>query len=350
MVKLNRAILVAGLLVSLVAVGGCGYKTRPMAPEQIVPEAVDDLSYRFTGKGVTLTWSFPVKTIRGTDLTEIASFDLFRAEIANEDYCPTCPIPFAEPIRVDGGSVEQEGLRKAVFEANLIKPGHRYFYKVKARNSWWAASSDSNIISFVWQVPVRGSERVTVDAGDQVIRLRWQPVSRLVNGEKSQLPIRYNVLRSGDGSSYEVIAQDLTATAYDDRGVENGKPYSYKVQSVQVVEDDRVDGEMSKVVTITAIDKTPPAPPTGVTVVATAAGNKIFWDKSKEKDLHGYRIYRRDKIGGKAKQIGDIKAVYTIFEDVNVPKKRGIAYYVTAYDRMKPANESVPSKEALLRH
>ncbi len=43
----------------------------------------------------------------------------------------------------------------------------------------------------------------------------------------------------------------------------------------------------------TPMDLTPPLPPTGVTVVRTDVGIKIFWDKSDADDIGGYRVYRR---------------------------------------------------------
>ena len=36
--------------------------------------------------GVRLSWSYPVKTIKGTDIVDISSFDLYRAVIPLSDY------------------------------------------------------------------------------------------------------------------------------------------------------------------------------------------------------------------------------------------------------------------------
>lgn len=72
---------------------GCGYKDKPIAPSQIVPVAVTDLQYQLDEKGVTLYWSYPNKTVTGTKVVDIASFDLYRAVVAVDEHCETCPSP-----------------------------------------------------------------------------------------------------------------------------------------------------------------------------------------------------------------------------------------------------------------
>ena len=157
--QLAGALLFTG---TLFLVAGCGYKTAPVPPDSIVPKAINDLRYSVSEKGVTLNWTFPKETIRGTDLTDISTFDVYRAVVPLNDYCPTCPIPFNEPIQVAGGLVDPESNRQGTYETSLLRSGHKYFFKVHARTSWWAASPDSNIVSFIWHTPAKGPEGVSV--------------------------------------------------------------------------------------------------------------------------------------------------------------------------------------------
>ncbi len=132
-------------------VGGCGYKNFPVPPESAVPKAIEDLRYQKKGDAVELVWSYPVETINGRDILQIPVFEVYRAEIVLEEYCPKCPIPFAKPIEVTGGEPLREGQRQVKrYTAGMLRRGHKYFFKVQARTNWWAASADSNIISFVW--------------------------------------------------------------------------------------------------------------------------------------------------------------------------------------------------------
>ena len=341
------AILLTG---TLFLAGGCGYKTGPVPPDTIVPKAIEDLRYSVSEKGVTLTWSFPTETIRGTDLSDISTFDVYRAVVPVKDYCPSCPIPFSEAVKVPGGIVDPEGKRQAVYETALLRSGHKYFFKVNARTSWWAASADSNIVSFVWYIPTRAPEGVTVNGADSSAKISWQPVTKLMDGQDITYPLLYQVQRSKDNAAFSNIGNPTGETHFVDTALKNGEKYYYKIQSILMVNNDAVSGGLSESVSVTAVDQTPPAPPTGITVVETAGGIKIFWDKSHEPDVKGYRIYRRSASAKKAKQVGDISAVYSIFEDTNVSKDGSYYYSVTAYDKMNPPNESDRSREAGVRH
>lgn len=343
--SLACALALAGLLF----LGGCGYKTMPVPPENIVPKAIEDLRYSLDEKGVTLTWSYPFQTIKGTDLTDIASFEVCRAVVSVDDYCPTCPIPFGEPIIIPGGTVGAESRRQGRYESALLRAGEKYFFKVRSRTSWWAASADSNIVTFVWHMPAKAAENLTVEAADRVVRLQWQPVTTLMDGQPLDLPVRYEVLRSVDGKVFDEIGAAGPETAFADTAVQNGRKYWYKIQSVLEVGSNAIDGGVSEAAEATPVDLTPPEPPTGVTVVVAGNGVKVFWDNSTADDLRGYHVYRRAGGQKEAERIGDVEAIYTIFEDTAVPAAGPVYYSVTAYDGMEPANESRPSVEATVQ-
>lgn len=341
------AILLTG---TLFLAGGCGYKTDPVPPDSIVPQAIEDLRYSVSEKGVTLNWTFPKETIRGTDLSDIATFDVYRAVVPMNDYCPTCPIPFGESIQVAGGVVDPEADRLGTYETALLRSGHKYFFKVNARTSWWAASADSNIISFVWHIPAKGPQGLTAKAADSSATISWQPVTTLMDGQNVTYPMLYQVQRSKDNKGFKNIGEAKAGTTFVDSALNNGETYYYKVQSILMVDGNSVSGGISESVGIAAIDRTPPAPPIGITVVETATGNKVFWDKSRETDVKGYRVYRRSGAAKTSKRIGDVSGVYSIFEDKNISAAGSYYYSITAYDQAEPPNESEKSQEASIRH
>ncbi len=341
------AILLTG---TLLLAGGCGFKTDPVPPDSIVPKAIEDLRHSVSEKGVVLTWSFPTETIRGTDLTDISTFDVYRAVIPVEDYCPTCPIPFSEAMQVPGGVVDPEGTRQGTYTTALLRSGHKYFFKVHARTSWWAASTASNIVSFVWHIPAKGPEGVKAEGADSSAIVSWRPVTKLMDGQDASYPLFYQVQRSKDNVGFANIGNSTAETRFVDSALKNGVTYYYKVQSILMVDGNAVSGGLSESVSAIAVDQTPPAPPTGITVVRTGGGIKVFWDKSHEADVKGYRVYRRGAAEKTAKFIGDVSSVYTIFEDTGVSGDGSYYYSVTAYDQMETANESEKSREAGVRH
>ncbi|PIE68323.1 MAG: hypothetical protein CSA21_08080, partial [Deltaproteobacteria bacterium] len=136
----------------LLVTAGCGYKTDPVPPQTVVPRAIDDLTYTLKDDGVVLSWSYPDEAVNGKDLEEIVGFEVFRAEVPVSEYCPTCPIPFTSPQSIDGGIIDEKTGARGTYFSDMLRVGHMYFFKVRARTSRLAASADSNIVSFIFNV------------------------------------------------------------------------------------------------------------------------------------------------------------------------------------------------------
>ena len=344
-----RWLFLLGVFLGLAS--GCGYKNSPIPPQQVVPQPISDLLYRADDKGVQLSWSYPVKTIKGSALDDISSFALYQAEIPLEEYCRTCPIPFGEPLELDGGSpLDGKVRRKAGYELTMLRPGYKYFFKVRSRTSWWADSDDSNIITFVWFQPAAAPEGLTAIPGDRQITLQWLPVTMLTDGSAVATAVKYQVLRSAGGKGFDRLGEPVAATGFVDRQVKNGKQYSYTVRSMMVLQDELVSGGTSEAVSATPMDLTPPVSPTGVTVVQTAVGNKIFWDKVAAEDIGGYLIYRRAADRDNYELVGKVDADHSLFVDADAGENVRYYYAVTSVDRAVPPNESNRSKEATVRH
>jgi len=142
------------LLAIMLSAVGCGRKTMIVPPQTLVPVPVDDLEFSITEKGVSLSWSFPQKTVAGTRLKQIDGFELLRAEIPAEEYCAGCPQPFGPPVEIQGGTLPDDGSRRtASFADSSLRPGYHYIYKVRSRWGRWGASHDSNRVDFDWNPP-----------------------------------------------------------------------------------------------------------------------------------------------------------------------------------------------------
>lgn len=351
--RFYRGACFAGTMIlgaALLVTGGCGYKNLPVPPESVVPEAIEDLRYSFTDDGVRLTWTYPVETIKGTNIAAITAFDLYRAEIDVDDYCATCPVPYGEPLELPGGVTTENGQRRtAEFDSGLMRSGYKYFFKVQAKNNWWASSGDSNIVTFVWHLQPAAPEGVVATTDDAMVKLSWQPVTTLQDGSEAGAKVMYQLFRSESGAELEPYGEPGSAVSYTDTKVANGQKYRYQVQSLLQVAGDYVKGPRSEGVTATPYDRVPPAVPKAVNAIQTAAGVKVIWEGSREDDLAGYNIYRRAKNDKTFKKIGMVKAPYTIFEDAGVSDGSRYVYAVTSIDTSEPPNESTKSKEASVR-
>ncbi|PIE57077.1 MAG: hypothetical protein CSA34_00775 [Desulfobulbus propionicus] len=344
---MKKSLLV--LLFSLSMLGGCGYKDSPVPSQRVVPKPITDLRYQLSERGVVLYWSYPTETVTGGTLTDISSFEVYRAVAAEDEYCATCPVPYSKPVILPGGALPENGSKTASYQATLLRPGNLYFFKVRSKNGWWAESQDSNVVSFLWETPLAAPKHLNASAGDKQVQLSWQPADSHIDGSAVSEKVVYQLYRSTSGKDFVKLGEPQTGTRYTDTRVHNGRKYFYRIQAISVYKQGDVGGGFTASVEAAPRDQTPPAVPQGVRAVRTDSGVKIFWDAVTDSDLAGYRIYRR--ISGKrtVQPVGEVSLPYTLYLDRNAPEVPGGLYYsVSSVDKRKPANESKRSQEVLI--
>ncbi|WP_028579458.1 fibronectin type III domain-containing protein [Desulfogranum japonicum] len=328
----------------------CGYKDKPVAPQTVVPKPVTDLRYQLSEKGVSLYWSYPIETVTGDDITDIAEFELYRAVVPVDSYCENCPIPFGPAIKLDGGALPNEGKKTASYQATLLRPGNLYFFKVRSKTGWWAESADSNIVQFLWNTPALAPGNISIEAGDKSNTLHWDAVTMRLDETPVSETIQYQVYRSVSGKTFEPVGSLTEDTSFVDTQVANGRKYFYQVQTVSLYEEGTVGGGVSDTVSATPMDKTPPATPDGLRGIKTEVGIKVFWNPVKDKDVRGYRVYRRVEGENGPQFVGEVLLPYTMFIDRQPPGDAAQLYYsVTCIDQQEPANESARSLEVMIR-
>jgi hypothetical protein len=119
------------------------------------------------------------------------------------------------------------------------------------------------------------------NAGDSVVDLHVE------SSASGNLGWRFE-RATGAGGPFSVLA-GLTDVDYVDESVINGTSYWYRAVPIGY---DGAEGDGVEVGPVTAANAAP-GQPTGVTVELSGNGALIEWNPSPEKDLAGYRVYRR---------------------------------------------------------
>lgn len=346
MIIRHKKQLLVYIVVSAVLFVSCGRKTPPIPPYEAIPQAINDLRYQQRENNITLTWTYPEKTSAGSKLLGVEGFQIYRAVVPESEYCAGCPVKFTSVVELEAGkAIIDPEERFAQYTERLLRPDHRYLYKVNTKAGWRLLSDDSNMVSFLWKTPAPAPVGLEATPGDTVISLHWQAPEKMT-GVDNETPIFFQVYRSQDDGPFSLIGEPTKVQSYSDSGLTNGKPYSYKVRSVFRTGNTSIVGLPSRAVSVTPRDLTPPAPPRNLMAVKSNTGVKIIWERGAEMDLAGYKIYRRLLSETKITLLGTVKAPNLTFIDNKLPLDMEEWYYsVSAFDGVVPVNESPLSKE-----
>jgi hypothetical protein len=184
------------------------------------------------------------------------------------------------------------------------------------------------------------------------IMLAWEP-SGPTPTASTQTQYAYKIMRRLQGANQPVLVTQLKAddpaNSFTDTGIEWEKSYQYWIVPVTLWQEGNRKGEIegndSPIVNVLAHDSFPPANPTGVEAVYSAAANSfidITWTANTEPDLTGYNVYRRTGNEQPVKINSELVKTPR-FADPGVQPGMKYFYSVTAVDLR--GNESGRSEE-----
>lgn len=361
----TRAVLALALGGALL-LAACGRRGPPVAPERRLPAPVADLQATVVGEGVQLTWTLPRIRVDRSPVRALSRTEVYRRleqPGASEPARPAVltfgglfggapDLPGFERVasidlRESGGPPQRT---ISYTDVRGLEPGRRYTYVVIAVDDQGRPSPPSNRVAVAVRPPPRPPTGVTARAGDAQVRLTWDPPSALTDGSPVPGPLLYNVFRSTDPGhrpARPVNAEPLTAPAFVDLTVQNEVTYHYTVQAL--LGPGGPASAPSAVASATPEDQTPPAQPRGLVAVAVARAVRLAWEAVADADLAGYHVYRSTTSGRGYARLTPAPQPATTFVDDRVQPGQTYYYVVTAVDRSRRANESVPSAEAAAR-
>ena len=137
-----KRFFVLALMITVVGVG-CGKKGDPRAPELATPKTIANLTARSGPSGIILTWSRPTEYVDGTALKDLASFVIFRKEVAQS--CPDCPVPYRQLTTVNVEDRDKFAQQKQYrYDDQEVRPKAIYRYRVSSQLFDGSLSAPSN--------------------------------------------------------------------------------------------------------------------------------------------------------------------------------------------------------------
>ena len=294
-------------------VSGCGKIGDPLPPFIRVPESTSDLTVDQVGYELRFAWTNPLRNVDQSDST-----DLEQVVIRAED-------DTVAEIVVSGAGERQTLTLSARDLVGVTRQYAVYFETTGGR-----VSEPSNVVALrVVEVPGPGSAvRATVDQ-DRIL-LEWDPPP-----SGAEVTDAYRIYRSGQ----VLDDRPITQTRFEDTAYRDGEEYVYTVVPVRRTATGWVEGLASRPLEVTALDRTPPEAPTGVSLTPFEMGAFVRWNSNPENDVIRYRVFRRDGTDGQFRPVEAEPQTTTAYQDSDY--QPGYEYAVTALDRS--GNESAMS-------
>jgi len=344
-VAADRLVL-AALILAAVA---CGERGPPRPPEPRGPLPPETVRVRQVGADAVAGVVIPQP--RG----ERDAQQPVRAELVRVSY------PAGIEPSSDADAFRRRGVLVASAEGNPLSPGSavtiidasvrdleqggegstlRYGVRVRDRRGRPSPLVVARDLRFL---PVVGAPReLEGEPTADGIRLSWSP-------PPGEGPFRYNVYRPSDEGTAladPLNTQPLEETAYLDTTVTVGQAYRYVVRVALSDARPFTEGPDSGGIGLSAEDRFAPSAPEGLVAVQEGLGIRLFWDPNPERDIRGYRVYRRNLTAGADSTWGSIgpdPVERPLYLDSDVRIGQRLEYRVTAVDRASRPNESEPS-------
>jgi hypothetical protein len=342
-----RTIAVVALVLSGIA---CGKRGAPMPPLPKGPLPPRALAVRQIGPRAQL--SFEVPTTRGARPDQ----RLAAAELVRVAYPPGAPPPLdREAFQRRGLVVDRQalvpeaGARMTLTDGQLDRlasagEGWTLRYAVRLSDERGRGSPLVVAADLVPLPPGRKPAELTATASAEGVRLSWRAPEGAPTPEAS---LGYNVYRAQAEAGWgeaPLNPQPLEITEWLDSGAQADTPYRYEVRAVLADGSPRRESDASGPVNIVPVDRFPPSSPEGLVAVQEGRAVRLFWNPSPERDLAGYRLWRRVASGEWARH-GRERIDEALFLDEQVEDGVRLAYRVAAFDLSEPPNVSEPSAE-----
>jgi hypothetical protein len=189
--------------------------------------------------------------------------------------------------------------------------------------------------------------RLNAQPGDAQVRLTWEAPATLADGSPAPRDLVYDVLRGttpGAPAGRPLNLEPITTPQYVDLAVQNDVTYHYVVRAR--LASGGAQSLPSPVASATPEDTTPPAQPRGLVAVVAGPAIRLAWQAVPDADVAGYLVYRSTTAGRGHTPLTQTPQAGTTYADTDVRPGQSYYYVVTAVDRSRRANESVPSAEA----
>jgi len=186
-------------------------------------------------------------------------------------------------------------------------------------------------------------QRVQASVFQDRIEIKWEAPKTNIDQSSPAYLKGCNIYRAdGEGFPQRLNPELVKGEKYEDKSFVFERPYRYFIRASATELPPFIESDDSERVEVLPRDIFPPASPSGLVSASVENLISLSWDTNKEKDLAGYRVWR--KAEGEADFVLLTPEVIqeNAYSDTRVEKDKRYYYAITAQD--KSGNESQKSE------
>jgi predicted small lipoprotein YifL len=355
MSKTVSILLSLPILMSLVC---CGKKGDILPPLIKVPQTAEDVQAVQRGNNIIVTWQNPTAYVDGSALPEIEEIEIWllkamretekvKSVVGKEEFQQKAKLAF---------SMDKENFPEYTIENQESESKMQYFYelsgedpgtqqyifgiRIKERKRYSDFSDLASLKPLLISLPPTDLEAKLYQ---DKIEVGWK--APLKNIDQSSPPNfkGYNIYRSiPEEEPIRINSELVKSEKYADKDFNFGQNYRYMVRASATNEAPFFESLDSESIEILAEDSFPPKPPEGLISVGATGMIAISWNENGEKDLAGYRVWRREEREKEFRLLTPQAIKESSYNDTTVENDKNYYYAVTAVDT--EGNESQKSQ------
>ena len=373
--SIARLPIISILLV--VGLAACGHKGALLPPLVNIPSPPSDLKLLQRGGKLILEWKNPAAYIDGRPLEAVSAVDIWLVEETLETGKPVPKQPTADEFaakanlqgqilrpqfaaagkdapgpkqktsgaedqakkNAPGGAAKKEKQAEAAilsyeYALKMDKPAlKRYVFGLKAEISKSKVSDFSSLAAIVPRALAAAPAGLQAAPGNESVELRWEAPTINIDGSRPAALKGYNVYRSEGGAPGVRLNSSLAKEPlFADKTFVFSTDYVYTVRAASDEAEPFWESADSVPAVVRPLDIFPPQAPAGLTVLAGPDFISLSWDAGPEKDLAGYRVWRRVVGQTDYQELTATAVKETTYQDKSVDKGTRYEYVVTAED------------------
>ena len=346
------------LVALFIILANCGRKAPPLPPIIKIPKTVTNLKAKQVGNNIFLFWKNPTSYTDGSPLTGIKEIQIFIYEKERSyRYFKFNKKEFLKKAKI----IEIEEAENYIYSLKKKDIGKKeMIFAVIVKDLKNKTSNLSEPVSIKPGIPPPPPKNISFSIYEDKILLKWE------KPKGSPLILEgFKIYRWTEGNTSPIALNStpVKTTIFEDRNFIFNKKYFYTVRSVihsslkyiplpypflffsirkGKLQGSEIESENSPILQIIPKDTFPPKPPQGLVAIAEEEAITLIWDPNNEKDLKGYKIWRKAENEERFFLLTPKPILNNSYRDEKIEKNMIYYYFVTAVDKRN--NESEKSQ------